>query len=624
VTGRACFSATVWAAAAAAGCFSPQPQVGLDCTADGRCPEGQVCDLTLNECVPDSSLDTWRDDTAADFGDPSAILESATVEANGAIGPAPYFIGISVTGIDGLAIGDGEENTITWAEITSLPSTGRRAFAHALDVDFEGDPPLNIGLDRTTDITAVFEGEIYLDAGSVEFELDVNDQGVFELADASGVYSHVVGADSGGNQFGTVQIATAGWYPFRGAASSDMGDFYWAIDVGYDGDNPSSVPRDRLRTRVDGADGLLLDGFYELWLLDPNLTALSRDGLADLDFGDAPPPDLGPLGAVWAARWSGQFLVTQGGDYTFDVDTRGGHRMWIDGQLLADDLATSPALTVTEPVTLDAGWHDLVLDLQKASGSTAWTRVTVASGPELVGDFFPAERMRPVLGRGVRYSYASNGASLAIADAPAAGAVKSTQPYRPPGATPLVNDVTYQLTHPLQSSVTGTLREPSGTVITLFAAGDLTGTGAYSAHRSYANPVGTTSWQTTMTDTVMDMMVGTSDYLRVALTYAGGEAPFPTRAVYTSRIRDLGPAVAITGVRWQARQERPEAPVVVRVRSCDDPAACAAEPWTAVARSGDVAGVAARRFLQYQVELATDGDVPTALDWIEIDYRLPE
>ena len=583
-----------------------------------------MCDLTLRECVPDSSLDTWRDDTAADFGDPSAVLESATVEANGAIGPAPYFIGVSITGIDALAIGEGEEDTITWAEITSTPTTGRRAFAHDVDVDFGDDPPLHIGLDGTVDITALVEGEIYLDAGVVELELDVNDQGVFELADAAGVFSHVVGADSGGNQSGTVQIAAAGWYPFRGAVSSDMGDFYWSIDVGYDGDNPSGVPRDRLRTRVDGADGVLLDGFYDSWLLNPGATALSRDGLADLDFGDDPPPDLGPLGAVWAARWSGQFLVAQGGEFTFDLDTRGGHRMWIDGQMVADDFATSPATTVTEPMTLDAGWHDLVLDVQKMSGTTAWTRLTVASGPELAGEFFPVERTRPVLGRGARYSYAVNGASLAIADAPGAGAVKSTGPYRPAGATPLINDVTYQFTHPLQSSVSGTLREPSGQVITLFAAGALTGMGPHSNHLQYDNPVGTTQWQTTFTDTLMDMVVGTSDYLRVALTYAGGEPPFPTRAVYTSRIRDLGPAVAITGVRWQARQERAETPVRVRVRSCDDPTACAAEPWADVARSGDVAGVMARRYLQYQVEITTNGDVPTALDWIELDYRLPE
>jgi hypothetical protein len=121
-----------------------------------------------------------------------------------------------------------------------------------------------------------------------------------------------------------------------------------------------------------------------------------------------------------------------------------------------------------------------------------------------------------------------------------------------------------------------------------------------------------------------DLMSGTIDLVKLSETYAGGPPPFPTRAMYTSRIREIGTSViAIGSVRWRARQERDGGAVQVRVRSCDSASACAAEPWTDVAQSGDVAGVPPRAFLQYQVELTTNGDVATALDWIEIDYRLP-
>jgi hypothetical protein len=118
----------------------------------------------------------------------------------------------------------------------------------------------------------------------------------------------------------------------------------------------------------------------------------------------------------------------------------------------------------------------------------------------------------------------------------------------------------------------------------------------------------------------MDVMTGSITSARIAATYTGGPAPFPRLARYTSEVRNLGTVIAYSGVRWQLRQAR-GAQVVVSVRSCADPT-CTGVAWTAVPASGAVAGIPALPFAQYQVEIATDGDIATALDWIEIDYRL--
>lgn len=55
------------------------------------------------------------------------------------------------------------------------------------------------------------------------------------------------------------------------------------------------------------------------------------------------------------------------------------------------------------------------------------------------------------------------------------------------------------------------------------------------------------------------------------------------------------------------------------MRTCDDAGACAEQPWTDVT-NGAVPTLVPRRFAQYAVELMTDGDVPTALDWFELVF----
>lgn len=623
-----------WAAAgglavglSAAACFSPSPAVGLPCS-DGepRCPDDQVCDDAQGVCVPSSALGTWRDDAAGDFDQPGAALEAATIEANGAIGPAPYFVnGFALTGLGRAAIGPGREATIGWDDLLAEEVIGHGfARQHDLDTIPAAPPPGSGATSSGTDLTLLLTGEIYLEAGQTDFQLAADDRGFFELADPdTGEYSRIL-ASAGAVDNATATIPATGWYAFRGAYANTSGNAKYDIKLRRSGGNFAHPVADRLRVRVDATSGLALDGFDDPWLGDPFGTTLATYGLDALDYaGTERPPDVPDAGeATWSMRWGGQVLVAEpGGTYAFRVDSEGGHRLWIDGQLVAQTpSASAAAVSVTRDLDLVPGWHDLVVDLMKDSDSSTPTHLhlTVDSGPELVGAFFPVERTRPVIGRGSRWVYASASSTVAI---PEGGtATKTVFVSMPPGVSRFdLADYEYSLTHMARATIAVDLTVPGQSATPLVAAGDLTGAGNYTDRVHLADiPAG--GWVVAVTDTdAADTLTGSITGAHLAGVYHGGPQPFPTRAVYTSAVRDLGPVVAYSGVRWHARQLATGG-VVVRVRSCA--VACTDERWVDVPASGAVAGVAANPFLQYQVELTGDGDVPTALDWIELDYRM--
>ncbi|MHC4070676.1 MAG: PA14 domain-containing protein [Planctomycetota bacterium] len=88
----------------------------------------------------------------------------------------------------------------------------------------------------------------------------------------------------------------------------------------------------------------------------------------------APLPDNG-----WSARWTADLLTLVDDTYTFDVNSEGGTRLWIDGNKVIDVWASHvPAKYPSQPTPLKAGIHTLRLEyadwdrdaLQKLSWST--------------------------------------------------------------------------------------------------------------------------------------------------------------------------------------------------------------------------------------------------------------
>jgi len=600
-----------------AGCYGPSPALGIPCSASGACPLGQECDLLTNVCGLPTEMRVFRDDTAADFETGGPSLEGAFVESGGFIGPMPYLVGgMRVSGIGTHVI---PSLTTTWDDVAAAPTTGQ-SLVRGLGFDFGGGTPWGLGLMAGDDITVVLEGEVYLDeVGTWGFELDANDIGFFEIAPpGSSTFVRVVAGDNATMAIvGTYTASSIGWHRFRGAVADATMLIQYAVR--YDPPGPSGrrdIPSDRLRAPVGDYAGLVADGFDDRNLLYFVGSMNATDALAGLVLGVNP---FGmPLGtSAYSVRWSGQILIDVEGDYAFRIDSYQGHRAWIDGVSVADVFDGSAHVTVTTPTRLAPGWHDLVIDVTKQSGMTEGRMaLTVSAGPAWVGESLPNDHLRPAIGRGVRWAADHSSTAVAIPDN-ASPATRTLSLDLPAGATALAIDTHVAVTHPVLTSVGVVLDPLVGANITIAAPGGFTGMGAASSHDSIPLSRAGASFGFVATDNVVDVMTGSITDAAVTLVYRGGLAPFDVTSRYTSAPRELGDVVRLGTMRWSVRQ--PMIPPVIRVRTCDTAAACEAEAWIVVA-DGTTPSVEPRRFLQYQIELASDGDLPTSIDWVELDY----
>lgn len=569
--------------------------------------------MLTNTCTLPTDLRTWRDDTAADFAQAGAVMRDTCVEKAGFVGPVAYATGrVRLSGVMGNTIGT-DPATATWASVDA-GRTGT-SFSPNLAISYGQLAPWGVGLTAIDDVTVLVEGEIQLDAtGTWRFELDANDVGFFELAPPGGNFTRVVNSSNAPTS-GNFTVATAGWYRFR-AAFADSAQY---MDFTLRMDSPAlpgayrDITSEQLRARVDDLEGALFDGFDDTYLI-------GYDGSTVLDTplqlslpGDPFGIQVGMLS--WSMHAAAQFLIDHEGDYTFAVTSHHGHRMWIDGQQLANSFTSNDATTNTPLVHLVAGWHDLVLDATKSNDSADLVAsLTVTSGPDFAGQPFPVDHLRPLPGNVARNAGDSDGSSTTITDG---GSITRTLTVQmPPGATPIGNDVNYTFIHTAQAQVGIVLDPPAGSNITFVATGALSGSGTHSGHAVVTAADAGTTWNLIASDSTVDAVTGTLEQFGVTTTYNGGLAPFPTSYRYESAPKELGNVFAIGALSWQTRQGTASK---VQFRTCADPS-CTGEPWTDVAQSGTVPAVALEPYAQYAVEFTSDGVTPTALDWIELKY----
>jgi hypothetical protein len=130
-------------------------------------------------------------------------------------------------------------------------------------------------------------------------------------------------------------------------------------------------------------------------------------------------------------------------------------------------------------------------------------------------------------------------------------------------------------------------------------------------------------WRVRVSDTVAGTG-GTLTDVQLAIHLANGPDQVARSAAFTSLVHDLGNVVAIDRVRFGGRAPTPDG-IAVRLRGCDAPEQCAAAPWSEpiIDGAGAPAAVEVKRYLQYRVELTSDGEREAELDWVEIDYRVP-
>jgi hypothetical protein len=191
----------------------------------------------------------------------------------------------------------------------------------------------------------------------------------------------------------------------------------------------------------------------------------------------------------------------------------------------------------------------------------------------------------------------------------------------PENATTIAVELGITITHGFWSELGVAVIAPDGTEHAALPVGAVVASGTRTERLTVAVPAEAARglWAVEVTDTVADDG-GTIDGVELTVRHDGGEPPIAPLAIYESAIADLGGVVGFDRVSWTGRFP-PGSSAQVRMRTCDEAAACAGEEWSAPAASGDKPAVLGRRFAQYRVELASDGDVVPFVDAIEIDYR---
>jgi len=600
---------------ALAGCYDPAVKLGVPCSDDGTCPAGQECDQLTNICMAPTEVLTWREDSAADFMQTGATLTSAIVESGGFVSPRPYATGrIRLSAIASDTIGTAA--TATWATASNGPITGR-SFTNGLNVDYASDPPYGLGLASGDNVTVLVEGEINLDATGVwRFNLDANDKGFVEIAAPNGQFTRLVDDTNTGTTV-NYTVTTTGWHTIRGAFSDVMQLMAFNLTA----DSPAMaggllpVEVDRVRAPVEDLQGYVTDAFDEGGMLDYLGTTLDTQPLMRSLPTDAYGIPVGIIG--FAFRWSAQVLIETEGDYGFALSSFQGHRMWVDGVQVANTFSTlAMASSMSTVVRLEPGWHDIVVDVSKedANNMPGSVSVTVASGPAWVGQPIPIANVRPVVGRSQRWTEAAGNTAATITDGMTI--TRNLTLQIPVGFVPTAIEAGYQIDHPIQAQVSVVLDPPVGTNVTMLAAGGLSGAGAHNDHQSISVTDFGATWQFIVGDDTVDAMTGQLEYHGITALGSGGVAPFPTQSRFESAVHELGNVVGFGPATWTLRQGTT---VTVEMRSCDDAAACASESWTPVT-AGAVPPIPARRFAQYAVTIATNGDVPTAFDSFELTY----
>jgi subtilisin-like proprotein convertase family protein len=611
---------------------------GVSCPSGFQCvaqvcepPPGGVPDADvappLIDGAPTSdgeSAHVWTSDSAAEFA--GGHLDHVSVDPRGALEPFAYYTGgVLERGSDTGQIGD--PATTTWAAVQAFPTAARESLARGGAHDWGGGTPAGVGLSMSN-FSLSFEGEIHLEAGTWTFLYDVDDKGFVEIAGASGAYTRVVSAIWPDPAMGTFNAPTTGWYPIRWAMTDTGGNA--SFQLSFQGPGVSSmteVPRDRLRVRVDQHPGLLMSGFDDKLLLGDCATTVDATAPAYVDWQSGLPTDLGiSVPDYFSARWSGQLRIDVAGDYAFRYNTDDGQRVWLDGQLLLSAWDESYHDQVSAAHTLDVGWHDLVIDASE-SYATARAQLTVATGPDLVGQRLPVARLRPVEGRAERFVQTVNHTDYAIPDmAPngTPGTVESKLTLvAPAGVVVSGIDVAYTFDHTYDGDLVFTLIAPNGATNVLRSrvgqAAVVDESDFYDGAILVGAPVAGV-WTLRVQDKA-GQDVGTLRDFQINVHYAGGEAPIATSAAYESPIRDVGQLAALDAVTWSARTPA-GSNVAVRLRSCAA-ADCAGEAWSAPLTdpAGAPPALTGRRYLQYRVELGSNGDAAAALESIELDYR---
>jgi len=585
-------------------------------------PDGLAPDAAPNTAPDGGIAKVLRLDSCEDFKVDGSQLSNAVIEPWGALGPAPLLTQVLVAhGADMALFSDPVQ--ASWDDISRARTSGVGVTTLEPIVLTTGAPP-GVGLEQDNDWTWWAEGEVFINAGAQQWALRADAYAFLDLAAPGATrFERVITAQNDVAQPPVAwQANVTGWYRIRIAWANSAGNSRLELlHRPPGGPRLDPVDRDRLRAPADDLNGLVARGFEDAHWLDGRGVGLSRDRELDIALNGALPAELGLRDdRTFSVRWSGQVRINVAGEYRFAIDSDDGHRIRIDGTPLSDDLNGGPQVSL--PITLDTGWHDLVVELSNVAGAAS-IRLGVESGPELAGQAIPRERLRPATGRRERVTAGSDPRAH---DLPAGGEAAAAMALAAPiGARVTGIDVGVTVDHPRWQDLELVVQAPDGSTAQVIAASGIPRSGVFTERRASARLNGSPA-SGTWTVIVRDGGSGAAGTLRsaaITVHYHGGEPATALSGAYESRIYDLGAVFALDRVSWSARAlVGTEARVFMR--TCAEAKQCATEPWSPPLVPDQAPAVPVRRHMQLRLEVRTAGDLVPALDWVQVDYRVTE
>jgi hypothetical protein len=562
---------------------------------------------------------TLVDDSAAEFAAGQGVVtDKAVVEQRGVVAPLAHFYGgLLAHAAEG--VGFTSAATATFADATAVVGTGQRGVARSLT--FATAAPLpGVGL-ASVQYTAIFEGEVFLEAGTWTFFIRGEDHVFVELAGIGTTFARVASADSPSDGSGLFEAPADSWYPIRIAVAHVDGAA--AMTVDHDGPGVpgrTAVSRQRLRFVANDLPGLITTGFDEAMMVGEAFTTIDATTPASQNWGLAAPPDLGIVDPdLFSIRVAGQMHVAVDGGYVFRLITDDGQRLWIDGNLVLDAWDFTIHNQTTPALFLEAGWHDLVVD-QVEDGGDARLSLAIETSPDGSTGALSVENTRPVVGTGERYGAGHNPDDIAIPDlatvdravdidAPSTGLVTGIELY-------------YQYTHTFPRDIRVDVIAPDGTEATVVvrSVNELVKRVFSTAFNGVAAGG---QWRVRFVDELSGDS-GTILDVKLTVHYSGGPAPIATAAAFESGVRDLGGAAVVTKLSW-VELAPGASDVQLRLRSGTSAADCLAAPWSEPFT--DPAGTApmslsVSRFMQYRIEFTSNGAAAPEVDAVQIDVLI--
>ncbi len=112
------------------------------------------------------------------------------------------------------------------------------------------------------------------------------------------------------------------------------------------------------------------------------------DAEVNFDWGSLNPAP-GIVEDNFSIRWTGKLTPPESGNYTLGAAGNGGMRLFVDGQMLVEDIANRRTKTITKPITLEAGrTYDIRFEYSENANNFAAAKLIWAppSGSRLLHD----------------------------------------------------------------------------------------------------------------------------------------------------------------------------------------------------------------------------------------------